>query len=251
MQSSPIIIAGRSSNDPPAPIALTQAGSLLQAITAAASNPAVDIDKMQRLFDMHSKMVAQEAEAAFNAALSRAQGRIAPIEARAWNTHTKSWYAKLADINKEVMPIYAEEGLAISFNSGDAPEGLLRTIAVVSHKMGHSRQYHYDLPLDDKGSAGNVNKTPVHATSSTRMYARRYLVCMIFNVSTEHDDDGNAAGGKKAGPAPDAEGKKALEACGSESTLKAAWQALTKEQRETLGDVMTECRRAIREADAQ
>lgn len=177
-------------------VAVSNATSLLQAITQAASNPQVDIEKMERLFKMHQEMVAQEAEAQWNSAMARAQSQIVPVANNADNTHTKSRYAKLAAINKAIVPIYTGEGLSISFDSGDAPAGVLRTVATVAHAAGHKRQFHLDLPLDDVGAQGVTNKTKVHATGSSTSYARRYLVCMIFNVTTEDDDDGNRAGGK-------------------------------------------------------
>lgn len=172
----------------------SNATSLLVAITKAASDKDVDIDKMERLFKMHQDVVAKEAEAAWNAAMSRAQARVLPVAHNAENTQTKSRYAKLAAINKAVVPIYTEEGLSISFDSDVVANGI-RTIAKVSHSQGHTKEYHLDLPLDDKGPQGTVNKTGVHATKSTHSYAQRTLICMIFNVATE-DDDGNKAGGK-------------------------------------------------------
>lgn len=169
----------------------SNATSLLQAITQAASNPQIDIEKMERLFAMHQKMVAGEAESAFNAAMARAQANIIPVATNAANDFTKSRYATLAIINAAITPIYAAEGLSISFDTADSPvAGCLRIIAHVSHSQGHTRQYHIDLPPDDTGSAGKVNKTKVQATGSTNSYARRYLVMMIFNVATRDDDDG-------------------------------------------------------------
>ena len=37
--------------------------------------------------------------------------------------------------------------------------------------------------------------TRTHATATAVTYGRRYLLCMIFNISTE-DDDGNLAAGQ-------------------------------------------------------
>ncbi len=171
---------------------VSKATSLLEAITNAASNPQTDIEKMERLFKMHQAMVAQEAEAAFNAAMSRAQAKIVPVATNAANLQTNSRYAKLAAINRAITPIYTAEGLSISFDTADCPKPeYMRTVAIVSHAQGHSRQYHLDLPPDDVGAKGNANKTMVHATGSTSSYSRRYLVCMIFNVTTEDDNDGN------------------------------------------------------------
>jgi hypothetical protein len=181
------------------------AGSLLQAMTQAVSLNHVDMDKVERLFAMHQTILAQEAKAAFNDAMARAQSLIQPIVRNKENTHTRSWYSDLAAINEQIVPIYTAEGLAVSFdtetkNDADpiAP-GDYRTIAIVTHRQGHERRYHIDLALDDAGSQGNKNKTRVQAKGSTTSFGRRYLVLMIFNVSTEDDDDGN--GGKKKEPA--------------------------------------------------
>lgn len=188
----------RSLPTAPAASSAGNATSLLVAIERAATNPATDMDKMERLFKMHQQMVAQEAEAAFNAAMARAQAKIMPVANNATNSQTNSKYAKLAAINRDIAPIYAAEGLSVSFNSADCPiEGWKRTVAIVSHAAGHSRQHHIDLPLDNVGAKGSVNKTDVHATGSTSSYARRYLICLIFNVTTEDDDDGNKAGSKE------------------------------------------------------
>lgn len=233
---------------PPTAI-VSNATSLLQAITSAASNPSTDIEKMERLFAMHQKMLAAEAESAFNAAMARAQSQVKPVAAKAYNSHTKSNYAKLSAINDEIVPLYTAEGLSVSFNTEAHPDkGWLRTVAIVSHLQGHTRPYVLDLPLDDAGAQGTKNKTGVQATGSTSAYARRYLVCMIFNVSTFDDKDGNRETDETK-VVPDPEGKKALEAAGSIAALQTAWKALTAKQRSTLSAVKDECKARIQAAD--
>lgn len=208
----------------------SNATSLLQAITQAASNKDVDLDKFERLFSMHKEMVAKEAESAFNAAMARAQSKIVPIANNALNTHTSSRYAKLAAINKAIVPIYTAEGLAISFDSGksEVPDWH-RTVATVSHAAGHSKSYHLDLPMDDIGVKGVVNKTKVQATGSTNSYARRYLVCMIFNVtsSDEEDDDGNG-GKQQLGESIRADFEAAIEVLADRPAADKLWEKIVK-----------------------
>ena len=232
-------------------VAVSNANSLLQAITAAASSGQTDVDKIERLFALHQKVVAQEAEAAFNGAMSRAQAEIQPVAHNAFNSQTQSRYTKLAALCKQITPIVTRQGLSISFNTGDAAEGYMRTVAIVAHDLGHKREYHLDLPYDDSGAKGTVNKTKVHAAGSTSSYARRYLTCMIFNVSTEDDDDAQKAGNRQQEIEPDAEGKAALEKCGSLDALKKAWGGLTAKQRSTLNAVKDECKKKIEAADKQ
>lgn len=226
---------------------VSQPTTLLEAISRAAADPATDMDKMERLFAMHQQMVKQQAEVAFNGAMARAQANMIPIATNAENSHTKSRYAKLEAINREIVPIYTSEGLSISFDTGEAPApGWMRTIAHVSHAEGHTRQYHLDLPPDGVGAHGNANKTGVQAAGSTSSYARRYLTNLIFNISTFDDNDGNHS---KKMVEPDAEGKKLLEACGSIDALKKVWQGLTAEQRKSLNEVLKECKTKVAEAD--
>lgn len=181
------------------PVAAVQQGSLLAAIARAASDPATDIEKMERLFAMHQQMVKADAETAFHAAMSRCQNEMQPVLRNKRNEQTNSNYADLATIVDAIKPIYTAEGFSISFDTQDAPkENYLRVIAILAHSQGHSRTYHLDLPPDESGIKGMVNKTRVHATGSTNSYARRYLICMAFNIQTADDKDGN--GGKKVMP---------------------------------------------------
>ena len=201
----------------PAPV------SLFQALTnAALSRP---IDEVERLFAMHQSIVKQEAETAFNAAMSRAQAKIVPVATNAENTHTRSRYAKLAAINKAIVPLYTAEGLSITYDTGDAPAGWMRILATVLHSGGHKREYHLDLPLDDSGAKGTVNKTGVQAAGSTSSYGRRYLACMIFNVATEDDNDGNDPVIEGLGEKAVADHLAAIEAASDLDGLKKAFAA--------------------------
>ncbi|GAG03212.1 unnamed protein product, partial [marine sediment metagenome] len=58
---------------------------------------------------------------------------------------------------------------------------------------GFTRRYTYDSPLTDKGIKGSTMMTPAHARGSAIAYGRRYLHCMIFNIDTSDDTDGNVS----------------------------------------------------------
>lgn len=186
-------------NDQLPAVQTTNSTSLLQAIATAASNPAVDLDKVERLFKIHEAVVAREAEMAFNAAFSRAQANMPIVVAKSLNSQTSSKYAKLAVIVEAIAPIYTEEGFSVSFNNAESPiPGNIRVIAKLSHPQGHSRDYQIDMPLDNVGMKGTANKTNVHATGATNSYARRYLTLMIWNLTTEDDVDAQKRPGKGA-----------------------------------------------------
>ena len=44
------------------------------------------------------------------------------------------------------------------------------------------------------GIKGSVNKTAMHGHGSALTYARRYIMCLAFDIQVSDDDDGNAAG---------------------------------------------------------
>ncbi len=175
-------------------VAVTQSGTLLSAIVAASTNPDVDIDKMERIMQMHKDIRQEEARQAYFQAKSRAQSEMVPVIADAKNEQTKSKYARLKTINQMINPIITSHGFAMSFGTADCPkEGHYRVTCVVSHEGGFSENYIADVPSDASGIAGNRNKTETHAWSSSQTYGRRVLKCMIFDITVEDDDDGNAA----------------------------------------------------------
>ena len=174
-------------------VAMTDSATLLQVISRAATDPAVDMDKMERLFKMHETIVARNAEQSFNAAMSEAQSKMGRISADAENPQTRSRYASYAALDKALRPIYTEAGFALSFGTDEgAPTDWARVVCHVSHRDGHSRKYHIDMPADGKGAKGGDVMTKTHATGAAMSYGMRYLLKLIFNVAIgEDDDDGN------------------------------------------------------------
>lgn len=178
----------------PAPVVpASETAAILQLITHAASNPAVDLDKMERLFAMRESVLARNAEVAFNVAMSQAQAEMGRVSADANNPQTRSRYATYAQLDRHLRPIYAKHGFSLSFDEADSPKAEhVRVICHVAHKDGHTRIYHRDMPADGKGAKGGDVMTKTHATGAAQSYGMRYLLRGIFNVAVgEEDRDGN------------------------------------------------------------
>ena len=195
MNSAVTSIAERSRTEITSSPARSDSSNLTQAIISVASDPNVDIDKMERLLVMRERIAAKEAEQCFNEAMVHAQSRMGRVSADAQNPQTRSKYATYAQLDRAVRPIYTEHGFSLSFNSSpDAPEGSMRVLCYVSHSAGHTRTYQVDMPADGKGAKGNDVMTKTHAAGSAASYGMRYLLKMIFNIAVgEDDDDGNGA----------------------------------------------------------
>ena len=243
---------------------LNDTASLIHVIAAAASNPAVDVDKMERLWAMHEKLTNRANEEAFNAAMNKAQAEMGRVSADAANQQTRSVYATYGQLDKAVRPIYSRHGFSISFNEGEgAPEGHARILAYVSHSAGHTRTYKLDMPNDGKGAKGGDVMTKTHATGSAHTYGRRYLLKDIFNIAIgENDDDGNGgdAGGderQQAQKSPEAQARERLLDAGRAAAMNGMaalnkwWASLNPRQQKDMGQDFGPMRKAARAADEQ
>lgn len=181
-------------------MALVDAGGVVHLFERLATDPNASVEKIERLMALWERGEAKKAESAFNAAMSDAQADMRPIAADATNPQTHSRYASYGALDAKLRPIYTKHGFGLSFDTGEgAPQEWIRVVCHVTHRGGHSRTYHADMPADGKGAKGGDVMTKTHAVGSAMSYGMRYLLKMIFNVAVgEDDDDGNAAAGRTA-----------------------------------------------------
>lgn len=183
---------------PQAPAPGSDALALLQTIERAALNPEVDVEKMDRLWNMYERIQAQRSAQEFAAAMCDAQCDMEPIRANCDNKSTQSRYADYSALDRAIRPIYTKHGFSLSFNTGDnAPEGYIMMLCDVSHRNGFVKSFRLPMPSDGMGAKGNAVMTRTHATGSAVSYGKRNLAGMIFNLSINKDDDGNAAGASR------------------------------------------------------
>ncbi len=174
-------------------ISKQESNTILQLIERAATNPDVDIDKMERLMVMKERMDKQQAEILFNQAMTAAQSEMEQVGVDTINKQTTSFYASYSALDKKLRPIYTKHGFSLSFDTDDCPTpDWVRIVCIVSHLGGFSRSPHLDLPADGKGAKGGDVMTKTHATGSAMTYGMRYLLKLVFNVAVgEDDNDGN------------------------------------------------------------
>lgn len=182
------------------PLAVIEGSPVLAMIERAARDPAVDTEKMERLFALYERRETaeheQKAKQAFNEAMRLTQEEIEPIRKDADNPQTRSKYASYAALDRAIRAIYTKNGLSVSFDQGEnqKPE-VVRVLCFIEHRDGFTRTHHIDMPIVTAGIKGAAMMTLTHATGSAFSYGRRYLLGMIFNLATT-DDDGNAAGSR-------------------------------------------------------
>ena len=173
----------------------SDADNIMHLITRLASDPTIDIDRVERFMQMHEQVKARDSAQAFANAMSAAQAEMGPIATDRKNDQTKSRYASYAALDHAVRPIYVKHGFALSFNTDpDGPADHLRLRCKVTHRDGHCEPYQVDMPADGKGAKGGDVMTKTHAAGSAMSYGQRYLLKMIFNLAVGEDDDGQKAG---------------------------------------------------------
>lgn len=169
-----------------------EAASIMEVISRAASNPATDVDKLERLLGMYERVKATEAKAAYFTALSAMQDELPIIQERGEikiGSGPGQKYALWEDINKAIKPILKDHGFALSFRTG-LTDNKITVTGVLSHSAGHSEETTIHLPSDTSGS-----KNAVQAVGSSTSYGKRYTASALLNLTSSGDDDDGKSGG--------------------------------------------------------
>lgn len=214
-----------------------QGATLLAVIARAASDPACDIDKMERLMQMHERAEAKRAEAEFATDLAAMQTDLPSISERG-DAAGRYRYALWEDINAAIKPILSRFGFALSFRT-DHSDGIAVT-GVLSHRSGHSERTTIKLPADKSG-----NKNDVQAVASSVSYGKRYTAGLLLNLTSHgEDDDGFRAGGgadRRESPETERLIMDMFAACDNgREAFAAAWRALSRESRRQISHRMPE-----------
>lgn len=154
---------------------------MLAMIDRAARDPAVDIDKLERLMAMKERHDAQEAQREFDNAMADMQPKLPSIGERG-NAAGRYTFALWEDINSVVKPILQQHGFALTFRTSFV-DGVAVT-GVLSHRAGHREETSITLPADGSG-----NKNAVQAVASSVSYGKRYTASALLNLTTHGEDD--------------------------------------------------------------
>lgn len=117
------------------------------------------------------------------AALSKAQGKITPAIKDSTNPFFKSKYADLSSVWDACKTALTENGLAV-MQTTDYKDGQMVLLTTLAHSSG--QWIRSCIPI-------NPTKNDAQGIGSAITYMRRYSLASIVGVTTDEDDDGNAA----------------------------------------------------------
>jgi hypothetical protein len=160
-------------------------------IANAARDPAVDIEKFERLMSLRERVSLADARRAFYAALARAKGEFGPIlktrtvdyEHSDGQGRTNYRYEELADIGAVVDPVLSKHGL--SYRHKSTQDGVkIKVTCILSHEDGYSEENSLEGEADKSGK-----KNPNQSIASTVTYLQRYTLKEALGVAAGRDDD--------------------------------------------------------------
>lgn len=155
--------------------------AILSIVARAASDPNVDIDKLERLMLMQERAIARQSAVEYSAALSDLQAELPSIGERG-NANGRYMFALWEDINTQIKPFLQKHGFSLSFRTDTAKD--ITVTGVLSHRNGHSEQTSITLPSDGSG-----NKNAVQAVASSVSYGKRYTASALLNLTSHGEDD--------------------------------------------------------------
>jgi hypothetical protein len=198
--SAELVPAGERPPQSPAPAGAQPSDPILLMIANAARDPAVDIEKFERLMSLRERVSQAEARRAFYAALADAKGEFGPIIKRRevdfehsdGQGRTNYRYEELADIGVVVDPVLSKYGLSYRHKSVQ-DGGKIKVTCILSHRDGYSEENSLEGEADKTGK-----KNPNQAIASTVTYLQRYTLKEALGLGAARDDDG--AGGAPEDP---------------------------------------------------
>jgi hypothetical protein len=204
-----------------------------------AKDPAVDVDKLQKLIDMQERILAHNAESQFWEAFARMQGDLPTITedgAISVGNTIRSRYSTNEAIQEAIRPILQKHGFALSFRNKTIDK-VLRVTGILAHCGGHKETDDFDSEADSGGQMNSIQRI-----GSTRSYGQRYTTISLLNIVSrapqDRDDDGRRGGNKVARTTPEGfiEWHQHLQAVAPKGwkALQAAWEVSDQKFRKAI-----------------
>jgi len=181
--------------DPAAPVVQSEQSGLIQMIERMTLSPDVPVDKLERLLVMQERVMAKNAESAFNGEFALMAAEIPTIVER--GKTDKGKYARFEDIVEGVRPILSQHGFSLSFRTEWPDKATVKVVGILTHREGHSRCSEFMANADTSGS-----KNAIQALGSAVSYGRRYTTRDLLNIASKDEDDDGYKAGKAVAPEP-------------------------------------------------
>lgn len=179
--------------------------NMLGVLLQAASDPKVDVPKMQAILAMQKEMVAEQARLDYTVAMRELKRKLPTINKDGRiefkdKGHGKAMlrFASFENIHDVIRPLLDEFGFDLWFSSEPGVAGMINVVGNLEHEGGHARRTVLPMPNDNSGG-----KSGAQGWASAFSFGKRIAVIGMLNIRTaapdDRDVDGNAAKRTKAG----------------------------------------------------
>lgn len=164
------------------------------AMISLALQNGIDLQRLDKLMELHERWEANQARKAFEAAMAAAKAEIRPIvknrevDFTSQKGRTNYEYEDFAAVADGVDEILARHGL--NYRHRPKQDGKsLTIICKMAHRDGHFEETELTADKDESG-----NKNSIQSLGSTATYLQRYTVKLALGLAAAKDDDGRRAG---------------------------------------------------------
>lgn len=210
------------------------------------------IEMLERLLDLHERIMARSAREEFVAALAAFQAQVGPVPrtARADIT-TKSGarygysYAPLDVIAEHIRGPLASHGLSYTWEVQPAGDRAVQVTCVVRHVAGHEERASVIVPVD---SAARMSDAQAYGAALT--YGRRQSLVSALGLTSADEDTDGATARHQAGtitPEQALDLEALIQETGTDRARFLAWLGVSRLEDITLADLP----RAIKALEAK
>lgn len=146
-----------------------------------------DLERLEKLMDLHERHEDRQAEKAFNQAMADFRTETMVILKTKYVDiagGAKFWHAELGNIVEEVIPKMSKYGLFHTWIPKQRDDKQIEISCVIKHALGHkSDPTTLFAPPDTLGG-----KAPIHAIAATTTFLQRYTFLMSIGLAPKGMD---------------------------------------------------------------
>lgn len=145
------------------------------------------LETLEKLLAMRKDLKAEQSREAFVLAMADFQSNCPVIEKtkKVMNKDGSTLrykYAPIDAIVEQIKKHLADQGLAYTWTVKNET-AKITAICKVTHKLGHSEESSFEIPIDSEGYM-----TAPQKVASALTFAKRYSLCNILGISTGDED---------------------------------------------------------------
>lgn len=145
------------------------------------------VESLERLFELRSKVKAEQAKEAFTEAMSVFQRECPVIKKtkKVLNKDGKSvryMFAPLDSIIEQIKKPLASADLSYRWETKQEASNV-RAICIVTHNLGHSESSEFEVSIDSESYMTSPQKS-----ASALTFSKRYSLCNALGIATADED---------------------------------------------------------------